>query len=361
MSSSNSGVSWIDPAQGAGGITIPQTQEGRSGSAADVVYSVVVPVFNESSNVEELVARTSVVLSAQGSPYEILFVDDGSTDGTADVLRQASRRDHHVRAVRLARNFGQEIAVQAGYWHARGSWIIQMDGDLQNPPEEIPKLLACREGDWDIVYGLRAGRRDPLFRRAASRGMRWVMRRMLGIELPPDISTFRLMRGQTAKLLASLPEKQKFLSALACWVGARYTTVDVRHEGRASGRSKYSFGRLAVHTFDLVVGFSSKPLRLIGILGLLVALFGFGVGVWAVVKRLVWGTGMGWASVFSAIVGLGGMQLLALSVIGEYVARIFAHSQQRPNFVVAEHIGEAAEDVQPPVPGAAPGPEATRG
>ncbi|HEU4537158.1 MAG TPA: glycosyltransferase family 2 protein, partial [Polyangiaceae bacterium] len=305
-------------------------------------YSVVVPVFNEEKNVRPLVERVAAAMRKVGDPFEIVFVDDGSRDATPALLRAAVAEYPFVRAVRFARNFGQEAAVQAGYAHARGRWIIQMDGDLQNPPEDIPKLLALKGDAFDIVYGVRKNRQDPLFRRAASLSMRYVMRRMLDIELPDDISTFRLMRASTAKLLADLPERNKFLSALACWVGARYTSVDVGHAARAAGRTKYNFGKLLNHTFDLVVGFSSKPLRYVGMLGLACALVGFLAGARAVAYKLFWGTAVtGWASLFAAVSVLGGMQLVALSLIGEYVARIYVQAQARPLYLVAEVLGSA--------------------
>jgi len=325
---------------------------GFSPGTDGIVYSVVVPVFNEEANVSAVVDRVSPVMKAVGEPFEILFVDDGSRDATPRLLRDLCVAHPHVRAVRFTRNFGQEAAVQAGYLYARGRWIIQMDGDLQNPPEEIHKLLAMRDDGWDIVYGVRTGRRDPLFRKLASRVMRWTMQRLLQIELPKDISTFRLMRSSTAKLLASFPERQKFLSALACWTGARYTTVDVAHAPRAAGRTKYNLGKLVNHTFDLVVGFSSRPLRLIGAVGFAFALVGFAAGAWAVLEKIVWGTQLGWSSIFAAIVVLGGVQLVALSVIGEYVARIFVQTQQRPIFMVGEHLYVSHR--LPDLPSAAP-------
>jgi polyisoprenyl-phosphate glycosyltransferase len=316
------------------------------------MYSVVIPVFNEQENIETVIRRVSAAMDRVGESYEILFVDDGSRDRTPQLLREASERSDRVRAVRLTRNFGQEAAVQAGYLHARGEWIIQMDGDLQNPPEEVGKLLALRDQGYDIVYGVRTGRRDPLFRRAASLLMRWTMRKMLDIELPRDISTFRLMRGETARSLAEFPERQKFLSALACWMGARYTTVDVQHSARAAGHTKYNLHKLINNTFDLVVGFSSRPLRLLGIVGVLFALGGFCGALWAIAQKILLGTLLGWASTFAAVLAMGGMQLIALSLIGEYIARIFVQAQQRPIFMVAEHFERKA--APPPQAAASP-------
>jgi glycosyltransferase involved in cell wall biosynthesis len=302
-------------------------------------YSVVVPVYNEQGNVRPLVERVTATMKEIGKPFEILFVDDGSKDATPAFLRALCAEYEHVRAVRFTRNYGQEAAVQAGYRHARGEWILQMDVDLQNPPEDIPKLLVLQGDKYDIVYGVRRNRKDPLFRKLASRAMQYVMKKMLKIELPDDISTFRLMRGTTAKLLADLPERTKFLSALACWVGARYTSVDVGHAARATGTTKYNLTKLINNTFDLVVGFSSRPLRYVGILGLWCAALGLLVALRAVIYALVWGqTVSGWASLISVVAVLGGAQLLALSLIGEYIARIYVQAQSRPVFLVAEVI-----------------------
>ena len=329
------------------GMDIQGGVVGHPVGADGIVYSVVVPVFNEEANIEVLVSRVTPVLEKLGEPFEILFVDDGSSDRTPELLREQCAAHAHVRAVRFTRNFGQEAAVQAAYLYARGKWVLQMDGDLQNPPEEMPKLLAHRHDGWDIIYGVRKGRRDPLFRKVASHSMRWTMRRLLRIELPKDISTFRLMRGATAKMLAQFPERQKFLSALACWVGARHTTVDVAHAARNAGRTKYNLGKLVNHTFDLIVGFSSRPLRMIGLVGFLAGLVGFAFAGWAILEKLVWSTQMGWSSIFAAVMGMGGMQLLALSLIGEYVARIFVQTQRRPIFIVSEQLGVARTSIPP--------------
>jgi glycosyltransferase involved in cell wall biosynthesis len=320
-------------------------------------YSVLVPVYNEEDNIAPLVERVTDVMDRTGESFEILFVDDGSRDNTPLALRRMVNQHAHVRAVRFSRNYGQEQAVQAAYKYARGQHFIQMDGDLQNPPEDIPKLLAKSAEGWDIVFGIRKNRQDPLFRRWASQTMRWFMQSMLDIELPEDISTFRVMRGETAKLLADLPERKKFLSALACWLGATYTTVDVSHAARAAGKTKYDFTKLLNHTFDLVVGFSSKPLRYIGIVGLLAALVGFAMALRAVIYKLVFATAVsGWASLLATVAFLGGVQLVALSLIGEYIARIYVQAQGRPFFVVAELLehgkpeGRESLRLHPPLP-----------
>jgi polyisoprenyl-phosphate glycosyltransferase len=304
-----------------------------------VAYSVVVPVYNEEGNVEALAARVLATMSAMAEPFELLFVDDGSRDRTPELLRKLAGSDTRIRVVRFTRNYGQEAAVEALYLNACGRWLIQMDGDLQHPPEEIPKLIARKNEGFDVVYGVRVGRQDSALRIAASRAMQWGMRSMMEVELPEDVSTFRLMSAPVARLVAALPERRKFFSALLVWSGARIGSVRVRHDARHAGRSHYNFTTLLNHTFDLLVGFTSKPLRYIGTLGVLIALLGFGLGGWVIARKLLWNYGiMGWPSLFAAVVILGGVQLIATSVIGEYIARIYIQAQGRPLYNVAERL-----------------------
>jgi dolichol-phosphate mannosyltransferase len=310
-----------------------------SSDGSPVAYSVVVPVFNEEGNVEALASRVVAAMERIGEPFELLFVDDGSRDRTPALLRSLAAGDPRVRVVRFTRNYGQEAAVEALYLHARGRWLIQMDGDLQNPPEEIARLIAKKNEGYDVVYGVRENRKDTAFRVAASNAMQWGMRSMMEIELPDDVSTFRLMSAPIARLVAALPERRKFFSALLVWSGARIGTVAVRHEARLTGTSHYNFTKLLNHTFDLIVGFSSKPLRYIGTLGFLFAAVGMGLGGWVIVRKLVWNYGfVGWPSLFAAVVILGGVQLVATSVIGEYIARIYVQAQARPLYNVAERL-----------------------
>ena len=337
-------------------------------STSRITYSVVVPVFNEEGNVEALASRVLAAMDEVGETFELLFVDDGSRDRTPDLLRKLAARDERVRVVRFTRNYGQEAAVEALYLNARGRWLIQMDGDLQHPPEEIPRLIARKDEGYDVVYGVREGRRDSLFRVGASRSMQWAMRSMMEIELPEDVSTFRLMSAPIARLVAALPERRKFFSALLVWSGARIGTVRVKHEARHAGATHYNFTKLLNHTFDLIVGFSSKPLRYIGTMGFVFALVGLGLGVWVIARKLLWDYGfVGWPSLFAAVVILGGMQLIATSVIGEYIARIYVQAQARPLYNIGERLNfqehQAADELHRaslvPTPAHAPVPAST--
>jgi polyisoprenyl-phosphate glycosyltransferase len=329
-------------------------------------HSVVIPVYNEEANVRELAQRLVPVLERAGKSFEILFVDDGSRDQTAAMVRALAAADRRIKLIRFARNYGQEAAVQAGILRASGRWVIQMDGDLQNPPEELDKLLVKRDEGYEIVYGVRRKRRDPIHRIAASRMMMWFMRSVLDIELPEDVTTFRVIDGKTARLIAGLPEKKKFFSALAVWTGARSASVPVGHAARVHGVTKYNLAKLINHTFDLMVGFSTRPLRLIGSFGATVALFGVGFGLFRIVQKLLGADiTMGYTSLFSAVVILGGLQLIALSVIGEYIARIFIQTQGRPLYNVAEEVGwetrAAATETEPLRQGSLPSELASGG
>jgi dolichol-phosphate mannosyltransferase len=327
-----------------------------------ITYSVVVPVFNEEGNVDALAARVIATMEAVGAPFELLFVDDGSRDATPDRLRRLAAADARVRVVRFARNYGQEAAVEALYLHARGRWLIQMDGDLQHPPEEIPKLIAKRDEGYDVVYAVRQERQDTLFRVAASAAMQWSMRSLMEIELPEDVSTFRLMSAPVARLVAALPERRKFFSALIVWSGARIGTVRVKHAPRHAGATHYGFTKLLNHTFDLIVGFSSKPLRYIGTLGLAFAVIGLALGAWVIARKLLWDYGiMGWPSLFAAVVILGGVQLMATSVIGEYIARIYVQAQARPLYNVSERLNFDGPPVGVPAAQLSPAPSAPGG
>jgi glycosyltransferase involved in cell wall biosynthesis len=321
--------------------------------SSPITYSVVVPLFNEEGNVEALSSRVIAAMDRMGEPFELLFVDDGSRDRTPDILRQLAARDPRVRVVRFTRNYGQEAAVEALYLNAAGRWLIQLDGDLQHPPEEIPKLIAKKNEGYDVVYGVREARKDSAYRIAASRTMQWAVQSLMEIELPEDVSTFRLMSAPIARLLAALPERRKFFSALIVWSGARIGSVRVTHAPRHAGKTHYGFTKLLNHTFDLVAGFSSKPLRFIGTMGFAFAGTGLGLGAWVIARKLLWNYGiMGWPSLFAAVVILGGVQLMATSVIGEYIARIYVQAQARPLYNVAERMNfdslRAPDELQRP-------------
>ena len=311
--------------------------------------SVVIPMLNEQGCVRELLERLLAVLDGVAAPFEIVVVDDGSSDDTPEIVRAVARERPEVRMLRMATNFGQEAAVQAGMLRSSGRWVIQLDGDLQHPPEEIPKLLALRSEGYEIIYGTRQKRKDPWHRVAASKAMVFIMRNILGIVLPDDITTFRVIDGDLARMIARLPEKKKFFSALAGWAGAHAHSVPVKHSARQAGHTKYNLSKLISHMFDLMVGFSVRPLRIIGGAGALFALVGIAYGVVRIVQKLIGvPVNIGYTSIFSAVVIMGGLNLVALSVIGEYVGRLFIQAQDRPLYRVVEAMGFADASTSSP-------------
>ena len=310
--------------------------------ACDV--SVVVPIFNDGDCLVELVERLVEVFGRLPYSYELVMVDDGSRDRTPYLLAQLAERFEWLRVIRLARNFGQEPAVQAGMSVSRGRWVVQLDADLQHPPEELPKLLSKAEDGYEVVYGVRKNRQDPYHRILLSKAMQFVMRRGFGIDLPEDISTFRVVDGELARFIARLPEQRKFFSALASWVGAKGASVPVEHRARASGRSSYTLAKLLSHSLDLMAGFSIRPLRIIGAAGAGFATLGILYACYKIAEKLCGvDIEMGYTSLFSAIVIIGGVNLIALSVIGEYVGRVFLETQGRPPYRILEDYGAGSE------------------
>ncbi|MBL7068508.1 MAG: glycosyltransferase family 2 protein [Candidatus Omnitrophica bacterium] len=305
-----------------------------------IEHSVIIPLYNERANLEELYTRLSNTIKKVDQPYEIIFVDDGSTDGSFDILKRFNQKDPAVKVIRFSRNFGQEVAFETGFKHTKGRYVIQLDADLQNPPEEIPKLIEKSREGYDIIYGIRKGRKDSIFRKTASKLFHFIMLRFFRIRIPKEVSTFRVIKGELAREIANLPEKSKFFTALASWAGATHSFVEIEHSPRKRGTSKWSLIRLAIHSLDLVIGHTAIPLRMISLFGLLFSLLGFILAIYMVYRKLVTGIAVsGFTSIFTAITIFSGVQLLSLGVIGEYLSRTYAEAQRRPDCIIRETLG----------------------
>lgn len=309
-----------------------------------VELSVVVPVYNEEPCLAELHRRLSAVMQGVGRSYEIIFVDDGSSDGSLALLRAFSRQDPHARYISFTRNFSQAAAITAGQMAAGGVAIIGVDADLQNPPEEIPKLLAKFDQGYEVVYGIRQGRQDPWLRRAAS----WLVTRLLeasmGISVQPNVTAFLIMHRRFVEEMNRCPEQTRFHPALCAWLGARTAHVEVAHAARHAGQSKYTYWGLFKRALDLFTGFTHAPLRVATWAGVMFSLLGFSMAGWAIIQRLVDGTTLlGWASVLGTIGLLGGVQLLTIGALGEYVGRSYTQLLSRPLYVVRETDGSRSD------------------
>src|SRR3569833_1771782 len=300
------------------------------------MLSVVAPVLNEAETVRELVRRLTESLAPLG-PYEIVIIDDGSSDGTWAILSELAAQDSQVRALRLSRNFGHQAALSAGLDHARGDAVILMDGDLQDPPEVIPELVQRWREGFDVVYAVRRTRAGEtrfkltaasLFYRGASRLSSTTIRENSG--------DFRLLSRRAVDALAQMPERARFLRGMTSWIGYPQIGVAYDREPRHAGTTKYPFRRLVRRALDGVTSFSTVPIRAVTLLGFALVGFCIGVLVWTVyVRYFTDHHPSGWSSLIAVVLLLGGVQLLSLGVIGEYVARIFEESQQRPLYFVA--------------------------
>jgi undecaprenyl-phosphate 4-deoxy-4-formamido-L-arabinose transferase len=306
--------------------------------------SIVIPVWNEEANLPALYQRLAPVMDAiegQGSSgVEAILVDDGSADRSLAILRDLAARDRRVKVISFNRNYGQHAAVMAGFEASRGKTVVTLDADLQNLPEDIPKLLAKAEEGFDVVGGWRAERKDTPFRRFASRQINRMMRRILkGVEFKDYGCMLRAYSRPVVDSMNLCQERSPFIPALAVQFARRIAEVPVGHADRAAGESKYSLWKLFKLQADLITGFTSGPLRFATLTGSLVSLLSIGFGIFLGIRRLLYGPeAQGLFTLFALLFLLVGANFFALGILGEYVGRIFVEVRQRPRSVVAETI-----------------------
>ena len=299
--------------------------------------SVVVPVYRSTVTLPELVRRTSAVLEPLG-PFEIVFVDDGSPADSWSTIEGLCAEYAFVRGLRLSRNFGQHNALVAGTREAQFATVVTIDDDLQNPPEEIPRLVAeLRDGDFDVVYGVPEHVEQSLFRRAAGRITRIALSSGLGVDSAPDVSSFRAFRADLRDAFSGSVGTNVSLDALLSWGGARFGSVKVRHDPRTVGSSNYSLGRLVRFAIDTTTGYSALPLQLASILGLVMAGFGVLILAYVMINPLITGRSVeGFPFLASIIAIFSGVQLFTLGVIGEYLARMHFRVMNKPTYVIRQ-------------------------
>lgn len=300
--------------------------------------TVVVPAYNEGPGLEALHARLAPVLDALEVESRILLIDDGSSDDTWAVMRKLAQADPRVETLKLARNFGKELALTAGLDHVRTGAAVVLDADLQDPPELIPRFVErWRDGD-DVIYGRRIRREgEGWFKRATAAAFYRVIGRLSPTPIPRDTGDFRLLSRRALDALAGLRERQRFMKGLFSWVGYRQCAIDYERQPRHAGRSRFNYWKLWNFAIEGITGFSTVPLRLATYIGLVTALVAFCFGVWIIAKTLLWGEPVaGYPSLMAAVLFLGGVQLIALGVIGEYLGRLYVESKQRPLYLVEE-------------------------
>lgn len=321
-------------AVGAGGGGAPAA----SLSEAGVTLSVVVPVYNEAQVLPELHRRLLAVLHAQADSFEVIYVDDGSKDDSVAVMRALQREEPGVGVLRLSRNFGKEAALSAGLRATCGACVIVIDADLQDPPELIPEMLRAWRDGHDVVNMHRRSREGETWFKTTSAGLFYgLLNRLSQVPIPEDVGDFRLLSRRAVAALNAMPERNRYMKGLFAWVGFGQLTLDYDRDPRAAGVAKQNYWRLWGLALDGITSFSFVPLRVASMGGLLAAGLAFALTVFYSLKALLYGdAAQGFPTLIVAILTLGGLNLLAMGVIGEYLGRLFMESKQRPLFLVDE-------------------------
>ncbi len=298
--------------------------------------SIVIPIFNEEATLNELYCRLADLLPLVGGDTEILLVNDGSRDRTAELLRDICRQNQRFRGVHFSRNFGHQAAVAAGLQYACGRAVVVMDADLQDPPQLILQLLERWRDGFDVVYARHANRaRETRLKRAAAYVFYRVLRRLAKPEIPADTGDFCLMDRRVVDLLNAMPERNRYVRGLRAWIGLRQTAVDFDRPARFAGAPKYTFRKSLALALNGIFSLSKAPLRVATYFGLMVSLTSFVLAVWFVIEKLTVGFQIqGWASTVVILLFLGGVQLLTIGIIGEYISRIYDEVKQRPLYIV---------------------------
>ena len=301
--------------------------------------SVLIPLLNEQESLPELQQRLRSALEGIGKPYEVIYINDGSTDSTQRILEDLHGRFPAVKVIEINRNYGQHMALFAGFQGCHGEIIITIDGDLQNPPEEIPKLVQKMEEGYEVVATYRRNRQDSLFRRFASNIVNKITSRLVGVKLKDYGCMLRAYSRPVIDHINMCTESSSFIPALANTFARKIVEIEVAHEERKKGQSKYSIFRLLRLNFDLMTSFSLLPIQFIGVLGSIIAVLGLAFAVLLIIRRLIVGPeGEGVFTLFGILFFFIGIQIFSLGIIGEYIGRIYQEVRRRPRFVIKKEL-----------------------
>jgi len=307
-------------------------------SENSIKYSVVIPVFNEAESLQTLHTRLTRVMKALNEPYEVIFVDDGSKDSSFQVLKALHGKDKNVKVIRFTRNCGQVPAVMAGFRAAAGEVMINLDADLQNPPEEIPKLIDKLDEGCEVVFGVFQQRKHNCFRRAGSRFAKWVLSRVVSADTT-NISCFRAIRSYVVDRLSLINDRSRFLSGLLCWMGYKVGTVEVKHDARYAGKTKYGTFKLVTRWMDMVVSFTDLPLKLAIYGGVVLGVFAFALALYYMIRHFLHGYGVpGFATIVILVTFFAGVQLFSLGILGEYIGRMNKEVRNRPEYIIRDEL-----------------------
>ncbi len=309
-------------------------------------FSIVIPIYNEEENIPELYNRLTTLMDrlceSEGysrNDYEIIMVDDGSNDNSWSLIKNLNTKDNRVKGISFSRNFGHHIAITAGLDHSKGKVIILMDGDLQDPPEEIPKLYEKYKEGYDIVYGIRLERKDPFLKKLSSKIFWWMLKQFSGVNMPAGQTMLRILSRNVVDILNEMREYSRFIHGMMAWTGFKQTQVLIQHAPRTKGKSKYNIPRMFKLAFHAITSFSTVPLRLATWLGISSAFLSLFFGIYFIVRKIFYNIPVpGFASIIVAIFFVGGVQLLVLGIFGEYIGRTYQEVQKRPLYIVREKI-----------------------
>ena len=309
------------------------------------LISLVVPAYNEEEVLEAFHREVSAEIDGLPDDFEFVFIDDGSRDRTAVIMRSLAEGDSRVRAVILSRNFGHEAAIEAGLRAARGDAVIVMDADLQDGPEILPRLIAAWREGGEVVYAVRKGRKEGRLLRTAFSGFYRLAGRVMSIDLPRDAGPFSLMDRQVVDVLNHLPEKGRYFPGLRAFAGFNQVPVEAERRERLAGETKYSLVKRTLGGTNAIFSFSKLPLRLMTFMGFVMALLAIAGLIWVVVGAIIGsGSAQGWTSVMTAMFFLAAVMFIFMGIIGEYVGKIYDEVRARPNYVVAEEVGRKDTD-----------------
>lgn len=314
--------------------------------------TVIVPAYNEADVLHICVERISAVLAQEAVDWTICFVDDGSRDATWSMIAALAAANRRIHGLKLSRNFGKEAALTAGLDSIDTDLCVIMDADLQDPPELLGQFLAKWREGFDVVYGLRQSRAGESWLKRVTAGAFYrVIERFSDSPIPRDTGDFRLMTRRAVDELKRLRERNRFMKGLFAWIGFPQIAVPYERPQRAAGSTKWNYWRLWNFALDGITSFSTLPLRMATYIGALTALFAFVYGVWIIVKTLIFGVDLpGYASIMVTMVFLGGVQLIALGIIGEYLGRLMLEVKQRPIYLLEQRVGAAPRSTSPDPP-----------
>jgi glycosyltransferase involved in cell wall biosynthesis len=330
----------VHPKAEAGlGQTAPKSESARRNTAC---VSIIIPVYKSESLLTNLIERLEPVLSSVCSDYEVILVNDASPDRSWNIIQELSKGRPYVRGIDLMRNYGQHNALLCGIRAARFDTIVTMDDDLQHPPEEIHKLLAKLDEGFEVVYGYPEQEQHGLLRDLASVMTKMALQNSMGADTARHISAFRAFRTRAREAFSDYHSPFVSIDVILTWATTRFVAIKVRHDPRGSGTSNYTFGKLFTHAMNMITGYSVVPLQVANLVGFICTLFGAGILLFVVIRRIFFGTTVpGFTFLASSIALFSGAQLLALGVIGEYLARMHFRMMERPTYTVRERCGSS--------------------